>query len=114
MGIFCLEIKGGEVRREEASGSTAVLKGSRSPFEQAKQTTYPIIKTLEKLDRKRRNKFVVGWGVVFPDIVFDDTDPAGRLLIFVMRGNFLIILKIISGRLQIIGRNVSQTLLALN
>ena len=76
MGIFCLEIKGGEVRREGGQWFySGAWKGSRSPFEQAKQTTYPIIKTLEKLDRKRRNKFVVGWGVVFPDIVFDDTDP---------------------------------------
>ncbi len=76
MGIFCLEVKGGEVRRDGGnwfySGS---WKGSRSPFEQAKQTTYPIIKTLEKVDKKRRNKFVIGWGVIFPDIVFDDIDP---------------------------------------
>lgn len=75
-GIFCLEVKGGTVRRNRGEWEySGAKKGSRSPFDQASEATYPIIEALGKANQSKRNKFVIGWGVVFPDIVFDDKDP---------------------------------------
>ena len=36
---------------------------------------HPILEALGEANQGKRNKFVIGWGVVFPDIVFDDKDP---------------------------------------
>ena len=75
-GIFCLEVKGGTVKRENGNWFySGEWHGPRSPFDQASEATYPIIKWLERQNPERKRKFVVGWGVVFPDIKFDDEDP---------------------------------------
>ncbi len=76
-GIFCIEVKGGSVSRKaegfwEYSGAD---NKTDSPFRQAELTLYPIEKLLSASDKEKRNLFVTGWGVIFPDITFTETDP---------------------------------------
>ncbi len=79
-GVFCLEVKGGEVRRLggvwhigwPGSEYTSV----EGPFRQAQSCRWAIV---EELGRRRpsalRSPVMVGWGVVFPDIRFEEQDP---------------------------------------
>lgn len=79
-GIFCLEVKGGEVERRE--GLWRIGRGERSytsvegPFKQAQSARWALVDYLDKrLGRSVRRECAVGWGVAFPDIAFDRVDP---------------------------------------
>ena len=79
-GVFCLEVKGGEVHRQ--SGIWTIgwpgrsYESSEGPFRQSQQTTFPLIDELkerESIDFKQR--VMVGWGVIFPDTQFSEKSP---------------------------------------
>ncbi|MCW3835049.1 DNA/RNA helicase domain-containing protein [Sphingomonas canadensis] len=79
-GIFCLEVKGGDIERKD--GLWRVGRGAKSytssegPFKQAQSARWGLIGYLDRrLGRAVRKECLVGWGVVFPDIRFDRADP---------------------------------------
>jgi hypothetical protein len=80
LGVFCLEVKGGEILRKSGAwqigwpGKSYLSK--EGPFKQSQGTVHPLIKELAtrvSLDFKR--KVLVGWGVIFPDVTFAEEDP---------------------------------------
>jgi hypothetical protein len=103
LGIFCLEVKGGEIHVRNGvweigwPGSSYTSK--KSPFEQAQTARWPIIKGVsDNLGSNLRNISVVGWGVVFPDttfeidrnewsleVVYDQKDIAESFLAYIKR-----------------------------
>lgn len=86
-GIFCLEVKGGRVAREDGFWTFTnrfgeVNRKSRGPFDQARECMFSLIK---ELNRRLPATFGVshllfGYGVIFTDIDFDvadlDYDPS--------------------------------------
>ena len=79
-GVFCLEAKGGHVRRSEGvwtigwPGSS--YNSNEGPFKQAQGTIHPLIDEISsRLGTGFKRKVPVGWGVIFPDIAFDMKDP---------------------------------------
>jgi hypothetical protein len=79
-GVFCLEVKGGLVSRTDGiwtigwPGKSYTSK--EGPFQQANSFRWSLSKDLEKRTGwKMRDKVLFGWGVVFPDITFDEADP---------------------------------------
>lgn len=83
-GVFCLEAKGGQVRRDGGTwyigwpGNQYV--SAEGPFKQAQGTIYPLIEELEsRISPVFKRKVLVGWGVVFPDVTFDPHDPEWSL-----------------------------------
>ncbi len=79
-GVFCLEAKGGNVSREDGVWTIgwpdSQYTSTEGPFKQSEGTRWPLIDELSKrLGTNIRNYALVGWGVMFPDIIFDQTDP---------------------------------------
>lgn len=79
-GVFCLEVKGGEVERKNGVwkiGSGAKFyTSSEGPFKQAQSARWGLIRYLDKaLGRSIRKEAAIGWGVVLPDVRFDRADP---------------------------------------
>lgn len=79
-GIFCLEVKGGDVERKD--GMWRIGRGAKSyistegPFKQAQSARWGLIGYLDRrLGRSVRKDSLIGWGVVLPDISFDRSDP---------------------------------------
>lgn len=76
LGIFCLEVKGGSIKREQGVWTIGdSYTSSEGPFKQAQGTIHPIMKCLQRSDAGRARKFPIGWGVVFPNNDFNETDP---------------------------------------
>jgi hypothetical protein len=82
LGIFALEVKGGRVSRQDdgwhfIDGANHENVKQRGPFEQASDGMFTINKILkEKFGLSSKEADVLfGFGVMFPDIVFDETDP---------------------------------------
>lgn len=80
-GIFCLEIKGGRIKRENGLwtftnrfGQTTVK--SLSPFTQAREAMFSLHKAIGTRFGSHHPlyKLVFRYGVMFPDIEFTDTD----------------------------------------
>ena len=76
LGIFCLEVKGGEIHLKdgvwEIGWPGKSYTSNESPFEQAETTRWPIINGVsDGLGINLRKISVVGWGVVFPDTTFE-------------------------------------------
>ena len=79
-GVYCLEVKGGMVQRREGQWHIGwegrTYTSHEGPFKQAQQCKWAILQELK--DRRPRGfsaKVPVGWGVVFPDICFEESDP---------------------------------------
>ena len=84
-GILCLEVKGSSsVNRTNAIDRTDGIKdkdlwiydtydANESPFNQAEGAIYPINKILSEDNQNRRNKFVIGHGVIFTEFEFNYT-----------------------------------------
>lgn len=79
-GIFCLEVKGGDVERKD--GVWRIGRGEKSytssegPFKQAQSARWGLIRYLDRgLGRSIRKEAPIGWGVILPDIQFDRPDP---------------------------------------
>ena len=79
LGIYALEVKGGRISTSDGIWTFTNRFGesntkSRSPFKQASDGMFSVIKYLEEnLSFEYRN-LLFGYGVIFPDIDFDDTD----------------------------------------
>ena len=81
-GIICLEVKGGRVAR----GNDGVWsytdrfnksrRNSTGPFEQVGSATYGLKNILKKNNNiDIMDKYIVGWGVVFPHILWNTVSP---------------------------------------
>ena len=78
-GVFCLEVKGGRVRREAGTwiftdGNDVDHPKREGPFEQAKDASYALKDYLRKAVPSLYSA-VFGWGVMTPDIRFDVSGP---------------------------------------
>lgn len=78
LGIFCLEIKGGRVSRQDGVwaftnrfGTVSIKK--RSPFDQAREGMFSLQKAVKKRFANDSHicRLIYGYGVMFPDIEFD-------------------------------------------
>lgn len=78
-GVFCIEAKGGEVKRRNgvwligpAGSNYTSIEG---PFAQSQGTVAPLRRYIEQKLGLKRSDFVMGWGVAFPHIIFDEESP---------------------------------------
>ena len=75
-GIFCLEVKGGFISFQKGTWTIGypdddmAYISSEGPFKQAEGYVHPILKKLKTSDPIRAKKFIVYWGVVFPNDTF--------------------------------------------
>lgn len=79
-GVFCLEVKGGEVRRQEGTWIIGwpgkSYESKEGPFKQCQSAMQALIKELRSAKGLAfKNQIMFGWGVVFPDIDFIEMDP---------------------------------------
>jgi len=81
-GIFSIEVKGGRVRSNNGLWEFTDRNGnintkSRSPFEQASEGMFSVRKYLiEKFPNNNHiSRLLFGYGVMFPDIVFEVESP---------------------------------------
>lgn len=79
-GIFCLEVKGGHVERKQGTWHIGWLNRSYSsnegPFKQAQSARWALLDYLDaRLGKTLRRETIIGWGVAFPDICFNQVDP---------------------------------------
>jgi hypothetical protein len=80
-GIICLEVKGGRVAYEDGIWTFTDRYGkthskSEGPFTQVSTATYALDEYLKKNNNINIfKKYVVGWGVVFPDIKWSTISP---------------------------------------
>lgn len=83
-GVFCLEVKGGQVHRKDGTWTIgwpgSQYRSTEGPFKQAQGTIHPLIEEIgNRISPEFRKGVPVGWGVVFPDIVFTMEDPEWSL-----------------------------------
>jgi len=80
-GIFCLEVKGGHVVRKQGTWTIGWPGGKtydskEGPFVQAEGVRWALLDFLEpRLGPGTRKEVLLGWGVAFPDITFERSDP---------------------------------------
>lgn len=79
-GVFVFEIKGGRVKRKDGlwlftDRYGRITQKKESPFTQARTALYSIRNNLAKKFGQEILENVFGYGVIFPDIVFDVTSP---------------------------------------
>jgi len=81
-GIFCLEVKSGDIRREEGLWKFTnrfgeVTTSARSPFQQAQEAMFSLINAIQKKfgEGHRLSRLLCGFGVMFPHVVFKPEDP---------------------------------------
>ncbi|WP_246202624.1 nuclease-related domain-containing DEAD/DEAH box helicase [Virgibacillus doumboii] len=78
-GIFCLEVKGGRVKREDGVWKFINRYGVENtkyegPFSQASTAMFSLMNTLQSKDKDFRS-VLFGYGIVFPDIEFKIESP---------------------------------------
>ena len=79
-GVYCLEVKGGRVARQDGVWSFGWLGKSytseEGPFKQSQSARGVLLQeVLKRLGKKVIKRVPFGWGVVFPDITFIEKDP---------------------------------------
>lgn len=81
LGIFCLEVKGGRIKRVDGvwkyiNRFGGVDSSSRGPFQQAREGMFSIKDSFRKTfgEKSHINYLLMGFGVMFPDIVFENSD----------------------------------------
>lgn len=79
-GLFCIEVKGGEVHRQDGVWRIGwpgkSYTSTEGPFKQAQGARWALIDYLSaRLGKGLRGQTLIGWGVAFPDIEFDQQDP---------------------------------------
>jgi Nuclease-related domain/UvrD-like helicase C-terminal domain/AAA domain len=79
-GVFCLEVKGGNVQRKagtwEIGWPGKTYTSVEGPFKQAQSSRWALIEYLsQRLKLNIRHQFIFGWGVIFPNIIFNWEDP---------------------------------------
>lgn len=77
LGIFCLEVKSGDIKREGGLWTFTnrfgeVSTSARSPFQQAQEAMFSLIDAVKKKfgESHRLSRLLYGFGVMFPHIVF--------------------------------------------
>ena len=80
-GLFCIEVKGGVVQRLDGvwkiGGGDHSYNSTEGPFKQAEGARWALANWLNDIRRLPAFKeTLVGWGVAFPNIVFEERDPA--------------------------------------
>lgn len=83
-GIFTIEVKGGRVHRDNGVWKFTdrygrVTEKRESPFSQAQSAMYSIRQDMAQKYGPEANKFLFGYGVAFPDIVFNTESPEWKL-----------------------------------
>lgn len=77
-GVYCLEAKGGHVTRKDGVWTIGwpgkSYESREGPFKQVQSARWALVDYLREALGKDAEA-LVGWGVVFPDIVFDERDP---------------------------------------
>ncbi|MEQ8246204.1 MAG: NERD domain-containing protein [Alphaproteobacteria bacterium] len=79
-GLFCLEVKGGHVSRYQGKWTIGwpgkQYESLEGPFKQSESAIWPLADEItSRTGIAARRECLLGWGVVFPDIVFDEKDP---------------------------------------
>ncbi|MBU4293814.1 MAG: hypothetical protein KJ770_07170 [Actinobacteria bacterium] len=83
LGIFCLEVKSGDVIRDKEGIWTISDKygntytSSNGPFSQAENTMHKIIKIIKEYFGKNspESRLIVSYGVIFNSTLFTSEDP---------------------------------------
>lgn len=77
LGIFCLEVKSGDVRREEGVWKFTnrfgeVTTSVRGPFQQAQDAMFSLVNAIRKRfgESHHLGRLLYGFGVMFPHLVF--------------------------------------------
>jgi len=77
LGIFCLEVKSGDIKREEGLWTFTnrfgeVTTSGRGPFQQAQEAMFSLIDAVRKKfgESHHLSRLLYGFGVMFPHIVF--------------------------------------------
>ena len=83
-GLFCIEVKGGVVQRRDGiwkiGGGDRSYNSTEGPFKQAEGARWALANWLKDVRRLPSFKDTLfGWGVAFPNIVFEERDPAWDL-----------------------------------
>lgn len=77
-GVFCLEVKGGSIRRQNGIWIIGIGEKSYSttegPFKQAEGCRWAVLNYLREKNVLDRKDALFGWGVVFPSVVFKCED----------------------------------------
>jgi hypothetical protein len=79
-GLYCFEVKGGEVRRKdgvwEIGWPGKTYTSVEGPFKQIQGARWALIDFLKNhVNPRLQSTTVLGWGVIFPDICFNEQDP---------------------------------------
>lgn len=78
-GIYCLEVKGGNVTRTNGMWNIGWpnknYQSSEGPFRQSETAQWALRDEIRSRLGTLSKEIVFGWGVVFPDIIFDKKDP---------------------------------------
>ena len=74
-GVYCLEVKGGRIRHEEGCWYTNDNELRESPFHQAGGNSSALRSFLHERKILGGRRPLVGYGVLFPDVVFDQHLP---------------------------------------
>ena len=80
LGVFALEVKGGRISRKDGIWVYTDKYGeehekARGPFEQASESMYSIKEELSRKDISKDSKNILcGYGVMFPDIEYINSD----------------------------------------
>jgi hypothetical protein len=77
-GVFCLEVKGGRIKRAGAVWYTGDHKLKESPFQQAGSASTALYRELAP-EFEYVPRSIVGWGVLFPDVEFNEQGPTIEL-----------------------------------
>lgn len=82
LGVFCLEVKSGSVKRENGVWTFTNRYGesttrTRGPFEQAQEGMFSLLESIRRKFGKehRLAKVLFGFGVMFPHIIFPAEGP---------------------------------------
>lgn len=79
-GVYCLEVKGGAVSRHEGLWTIGwpgnQYTSEEGPFKQAQTARGALLDEIRRrLGNEILRRIPVGWGVVFPDVAFNQRDP---------------------------------------
>jgi hypothetical protein len=80
-GVYCLEVKGGHVDRKGGTWTIGwpggkTYESKEGPFVQSEGVRWALLDFLKThIGPDVRNELLLGWGVAFPDIKFERTDP---------------------------------------
>lgn len=82
LGIFCLEVKSGDIRRQDGlwrftNRFGEVSTNTRGPFQQAEEGMFSLIEAIKGRfgDNTHLARLLYGFGVMFPHVLFDLKGP---------------------------------------